>query len=140
MRETTALAWGDIDGVDELVLGRSPGDHERLFIYDFDGSNLRQIQGLFSGWGDSRGVSALVVGDIDGDGKDEIAVGRNEGDNERVAILDDMTQGFRFLSSFGEGWGDSRATSALAMADVDGDGRVRNCSWAATPATTRAAC
>ncbi len=75
------------------------------------------------GWGDERGVSALAAGDVDGDGLDEVIVGRTAGDNMRWAAFkwDGVT--FQLLgSSQGEGGGDDRGISAIATGDVDGDG------------------
>ena len=118
-RGVSAIAMGDVDGDgrEEIAVGRNTGNNERWILYDDDGTQL------FSGgqtWGDSRGVSAIAMGDVDGDDRDEIAVGRNAGNNERWILYDDDgTQ----LFSGGQAWGSGRGVSAIAMGDVDGDGR-----------------
>ena len=133
-RGTSALATGDVDGdgVPEVAVGRNAGDNMRWAVFRFNAvTNSFDLVGSEQGhgWGDDRAVTALAMGDVDGDGRDEVAVGRNAGGNMRWAVYRfDPTIGpagdFAPVGSEqGHGWGDDRAVTALAMGDVDGDGR-----------------
>jgi hypothetical protein len=93
---TAIVAFGDLDGDgrDELAVGRNPGDNMRFALYRYEGGDWVQMGGdLGEGWGDSRGVSALAFGDVDGNGRDELAVGRNAGDGMRYAPSDAVSGG-----------------------------------------------
>src|SRR5690606_28035565 len=69
-----------------------------------------------NGWGSKIGVSDIAVGDIDGDGRDEIVVARQDNDNERVFIYDDQTTDFSEIGSAGNGWGNKRFAKTVAIA------------------------
>lgn len=65
------------------------------------------------------------MGDIDGDGRDEIVVGLDSGGNGYIAVFDDLTTNFAFLTWLQVPWtnynrlnGETRP----ALGDVDGDG------------------
>ena len=64
----------------------------------------------------------MAMGDIDGDGRDELAIGRNSGPNMRWVMLDDASTLYRRIDSGGNDWGNGRGVSAMAMGDIDGDG------------------
>jgi len=126
-RGVSAIATGDVDGDnrDEIIIGRSPGDNMRFIIRDDVTTNFNTL--LSDGgdhWAESRGVSAISTGDVDGDGRDEVIIGRSEGDVMRFIILDDATTNFNILlSDGGDHWAESRGVSAIATGDVDGDNR-----------------
>lgn len=130
-RSVTAIATGDVDndGRDEIVIGRSPGGNMRWEVFDDAEGGFTSILAFGQSLGDDRGVSALALGDIDGDGRDELAVGLNDGMGARVSLLDDADNGFLLMQDSegnnvhfdSNGWGNDRSTSALAFGDVDGD-------------------
>jgi alpha-tubulin suppressor-like RCC1 family protein len=122
-RWASAIAVADLDndGRAEIVVGRNAGDNARVTVFDDETTGFAVIKSWGEGWGSSRGVESLAVGDIDGDGQLEIVVGRNDGDNERVFVHDDISTGFALIQSFGRGWGSDRSASALAIGQADVD-------------------
>lgn len=68
------MATGDIDGdgVEEIVVGSGAGGGPQIRVFEKDGS-LKPIQ-FFAFHPDNRDGVDVATGDVDGDGKDEIAV------------------------------------------------------------------
>jgi hypothetical protein len=122
-RGATAIAFGDVDGdgKDEVGITRNSGKDTRYWILDDATHNFNVLYRGGRGWGKSRGATTIAFGDVDGDDKDEVAIGRGSGGNERYWILDDANRKFRILHRGGSGWGDSRGATAIAFGDVDGD-------------------
>ena len=72
-------------------------------------------------WAADEYAPAVAFGDIDGDGLDEVAIGRHATTGPRVFVYDDAAAGFALLWSFGEGWGVASWTTGLAFGNVDDD-------------------
>lgn len=72
-------------------------------------------------WAEDEYAAAIAFGDIDGDGRDEVAIGRRATTGARVLVLDDAATGFAPMWSYGEGWGVASWTTALAFGNVDDD-------------------
>ncbi|MBU1178548.1 S8 family serine peptidase [Patescibacteria group bacterium] len=70
----TRVTTGDIDadGRDEIIVGAGTGGGPQIRVFESDG-NVKPIQ-FFAFHPDSRTGVDVAAGDVDGDGKDEIAV------------------------------------------------------------------
>lgn len=126
-------ACGDIDGDgrDEVVLAPGVGGGGDLFVLDDLVHGLLPWPDLpegvlgWAGWPAyeaANGEAHVALGDVDGDGRDELAIGYGRGGDGLLQIRDDASNGFALLGlirvfrSFDEGvW--------PALGDVDGDGR-----------------
>ncbi len=141
-RGSTFPAIGDIDGDgrEELVVGLSEVRSGLLVVLEDSvaGFAVHEVNRTGNPWiqvepsattSMSGGVTVPALGDVDGDGRDEIAVGFGSGSRGRVAILDDAVTGFpksradTFVlvtgrSAYQSGDGAARP----AFGDVDGDG------------------
>ena len=113
-------------GARQVVVGRDAGLNMRWGVYNdaSTGFAFMAYPGDNVHWGDTRGVTALATGDLDGDGREEIVVGRNPGLNMRWGVYNDANPFFAFMAYPGDNvhWGDTRGVTALATADLDGDG------------------
>jgi hypothetical protein len=132
---TSALATGDIDGdrVDEILVGRRCGELDahkkpRYFFYEYASGD---IEGIYQGggdWGRSAYPTSIAAADFDGDGRDEIVVGRwKESKNPAYHIHDDRQAGFALMNENGpngSGWGEDNYVTKIAAGDLDGDGRA----------------
>ena len=73
------------------------------------------------GWATDEYTVAIAFGDVDGDGRDEMAIARRATAGPRVLLVDDATTGFALLATFGEGWGVAGQPTAVAFGNVDAD-------------------
>lgn len=121
----SSIAWADTDGdgFDELAIARDASDGERYFVKDDEGNSFANLLLGGTSWGSERPATAIAYGDIDGDGLDELIVGRDSDTNEKIFFRDDALTGFAEIDTRGAGWGDNRYPSAIATGDIDGDGR-----------------
>ena len=74
-------------------------------------------------WQASEYATDIAFGDVDGDGRDEVAIVRNAVIGPRVLLLDDAEADFAPLMTFGDAWGAGSYATSVALGDVDGDGR-----------------
>jgi hypothetical protein len=112
----------DRDGLTEYVVGRQSSVNMRYEILDDGNAGFAQMHSGGSGWGSGNYTTSVATGDFDGDGLDEIVIGRRSNVNMRYEILDDAKAGFAQLHSGGSGWGSVNYTTSVATGDVDGDG------------------
>ncbi len=73
-------------------------------------------------WATSEYATDIAFGDVDGDGRDEMAIVRNAVTGPRVLLLDDAAASFAPLATFGDSWGAGSYATSVAFGDVDGDG------------------
>jgi len=73
------------------------------------------------GWAADEYTVAIAFGDVDGDGRDEMAIARRATTGPRILLVDDATAGFGLLTTFGGGWGVAGRPTAVAFGNVDDD-------------------
>lgn len=117
------LASGDVDGdgVDEIIVGAGPGGSPHVRIFEKDGTAKSIDYHPFSSW--RRGGVDVAAGDIDGDGKDEIAMSVfSEGSSlVKVYRYDEKRTVVGSWQAFGAG---QLIGATVAMGDVDKDGQA----------------
>jgi hypothetical protein len=141
-RGSTFPALGDIDGdgKDELVVGLSEVRGGLLVVLEDSaaGFAIHEVNRTGTPWiqvepsatsSMSGGIAVPSLGDIDGDGRDEMAVGFGSGSRGRVVILDDAVAGYpksregTFVLVTGRtGYQSAEGAARPAFGDVDGDG------------------
>jgi hypothetical protein len=125
LRNTRAIAWGDIDGEGtlDLVVGNY-GDKNEVYLNS--GTALANTPAWTSS--NSLASRSLALGDVDGDGDLDLAVGNWNGNNEVY-----LNNGEGFASSPSWISSNSLTTQSVAWGDVDGDGdldlAVGNDEW-----------
>ena len=72
-------------------------------------------------WQGTEFATDMAFGDVDGDGRDEVAIVSNAVTGPRVILLDDAAAGFAPLTTFGDSWGPGSYATSVAFGNVDGD-------------------
>ncbi|WP_437815192.1 FG-GAP repeat domain-containing protein [Sorangium sp. So ce1078] len=136
----TAITFANVDEDDELELiaGRNSRNctvgcdvQPSLVIHDDRTTHFKQI-GTMGSWSTNKGVQVLEAGDVDGDGKDEVVVGMNEGTDTlagRVLVLDDFIHDgentrFQTVHQLHSTWGEDYYVTGLSVRDLNGDNRA----------------
>jgi hypothetical protein len=123
----TSLAFGnvDADAAEELAITRRSDENARVWIVQRVASGAFEARpiGNSAQWGSGNYATDVAMGDIDGDGRDEIAVTRRTSSNQRFFVYDDAMASHVELASGGQSWGGGAYATAAAFGDVDGDGR-----------------
>ncbi len=114
------VSLGDINGdkVSEIFTGPKVGGGPQVRIFKKDGSEIGFIWPFHP---DSRTGINIANGDVNGDGKDEVAVVQAEQGHAWVKVYKNNTE----QSIIGEwnAYGDVESGASVAMGDVDGDGK-----------------
>jgi len=139
---------GDVDGDrrNELVIGLGAGSVASMMMLDDRDSGFRKMKVGYRGRLLSmpsvltlgmeyaqNGSSKPVLADIDGDGLDEIVVGRSQGARGTVSVMDDAQHDFTILPQLSASLGlievvpdaayqESDGSTQVAVGDIDGDG------------------
>jgi len=100
----TDIAFGnvDADAADEIGVARHNSVNERAYVYEYDSANntLVTLAGFGESWNTSAHGTSIAFGDVDGDGRDELALARETTINPRVFVYDDALGD----GPFGEIW------------------------------------
>ncbi|XXX78346.1 hypothetical protein WMF30_06205 [Sorangium sp. So ce134] len=136
-----ALAAGDLDGDgdDEVVVGMNEATDELAarvlvlddFIHDGENSHFQVVREQRYDWGPDYYVTGLDVRDVNGDGRDDVAISRDRqcglgcsgiGLRVEVATLDGSTGDLTTVFSAGdEVFGDDPVVFGVKLLDFDGD-------------------
>lgn len=84
-------------------------------------TTLTPIYETGAGWAAGEYTVAIAFGDVDGDGRNEMAIARQAATGPRILLVDDATTGFALLTTLGGGWGVAGRPTAVAFGNVDGD-------------------
>ena len=125
----TRPTWCDVDGdgKQELVIGLGSGGEGWLNILDdadTEYASLSWVQVPWAGYNSTNGETFPACGDLDGDGKDELAIGLGSGGGGYVAILDDAEAGYTLLSWVRVDWSSYTNTNGSvhpAVGNLDND-------------------
>jgi hypothetical protein len=121
----TAIAFGDVDGDghDEIGITRKATDEGYPRYLVLDGATGAELYSGGNEWGGGYFATSIAFGDVDGDGRDEVGVGRYATDEgyPRYLMLDGASGDE--LYSGGTEWGDGYYATSIAFGDIDGDGR-----------------
>ncbi|MEK7866158.1 MAG: proprotein convertase P-domain-containing protein [Planctomycetota bacterium] len=127
-------AFGNIDGDarDELLVGFGTTGGGKCLVFDDASANYVLLRTLNTGWtayNSAVGEVRPSCGDVDGDGRDEIALGLGTyaSSGGYVKVIEDATQGYANIAwvrvpdaAYNAANGETRP----ALGDVDGDGRA----------------
>ena len=119
----TSIAFGDVDGDgrDEVGVTRKASNNARYYVLDDVGQDFARLADGGDGWGGENYATAIAFGDIDGDGREEIAITRRSDTNARYWILDDSQGEFAILRSSGDHWDRDGYGTSIAMGNIDDD-------------------
>jgi hypothetical protein len=125
----TGITFGDVDndGRDEVGVTRFAGENGRFFIFDSADQEFRRLHSGGANWGSGYYATSIAMGDVDGDGRDEVAVARRAESNARAFLLDDAQSNFLPLSDRGASWGSDTWATAVDIGNAENIGfRQRN--------------
>ncbi|MFH1727911.1 MAG: VCBS repeat-containing protein [Pseudomonadota bacterium] len=113
-------AWDTDDG--DVTSASSDSSDE---VFD----EIENVNLLFSGgkwYSSGYTVTAAKGCDIDGDGRDEVIVGRkaNDEDAVRIYVYEDANSSFELMDQLGTNWDASSYVTDIACGDVTGDGKA----------------
>ncbi len=122
---TTCVALGALGGRDVLAVGRKGPDHDRFFLFGWQGDGLVELDGGGAHWPDKRGCRAIAVGAFGEQGVLAIAPepGDDPGDVELYRPTGDRgaLEIGRPWQTIGADWGETRACAALALGRLGGE-------------------
>ncbi len=124
----TYPACGNFDGDDrdEIAIGLGSGAGGWVEIVDDDLTHLDWLQVPWSAYNAANGATYPACGDLDGDGRDEIAIGLGNGAGGWMEIKDDGNNDYAHLNWTQVSWkvyNAANGTSYPTCGDFDGDGR-----------------
>lgn len=120
----SALSVGDVDddGVDEIVMvsasSNSSAEDGVISIFNAQTHELKYQKKI--GLRDWNAVRSVVIGDVDGDGKTEFVITAVDSYGGVIQVYDGASQALKRQSAKHDG----AVFSALALADIDNDGKV----------------
>jgi len=127
-KDTTSIAWGDMDGDGDLdlVVGNQFLYHEDCQcgrsrvnqVYENDGAGKFSVPRALESDGNAMDTESIAWGDMDGDGDLDLAVGNYNNTNQ---VYENDGSG-NFSPSSLESFDDAQATGNIAWGDMDGDG------------------
>lgn len=120
----TSIAFGEVDGDGraEIAIGRKSNSNQRVALLDDAQAGFRYLATAGKNWGSSNFSTSLAFGDSDGDGLDELAVGRfASGNNPRFLVYKFGHGELNSIHEGGNNWGSNNFATSIAFGNVDGD-------------------
>lgn len=129
-----AVVDWDGDGVDDLVIGapyaaRADGGVGAIFVHRGTATGFEDVPAWTLGAGDNFGATMALAGDVDGDGKEDLAVSALNGDGPdaslsgNVVVFKGGSSGKVLARLAGEMALDKFGSSITGRCDLDDDGK-----------------
>ena len=119
----TDIAFGNVDddAADEIGVARRNSVNERAYVFDDAAAAFAVLSGFGESWNTSAYATSIAFGDVDGDGRDELALAREATINPRVFVHDDAlaAEPFDELWDVGAAWSGEQFATAVAFGQVD---------------------